>query len=102
LAESATDKYRKALESAEGIKAAAVKELIEEIDGKITELNSFGFAYRLAKGAKTAPKRRAASSKEKYCSICNLTGHDARNHRNQEPKKKFSNKELDERGLPHA
>jgi hypothetical protein len=103
VAESAVDKYRKALESAEAIRQSAVDELKKVITGMIGDLNEFGFSYKLSAGGSSTPsRRRTPSTKEKHCAICNLAGHDKRNHRNQQPLKKFTVKELDERDLPHA
>ena len=101
MAQSAAEQYRKALEAAEAIKQNAVDELKTAITKQIDELNGFGFAYRLTEGGK-ATRKRAPSDKVKHCEICNLDGHDARNHRNQDPKKKFTQKELSEKGLPNA
>ena len=102
VAESAAEKYRKALENAEGIKQSAVNELTLDINAKIDELNSFGFEYFLSQSGSKPTRKRAVSTKEKLCPICNIAGHDKRNHRNQDPLKKFTVKELDEKGLPHA
>jgi len=102
LADSAADRYRKAIEHAEGIKQAAVDELKKNINAQIAELNTFGFDFRLTQTGTTRPRKRAASNKEKFCKICNLSGHDARNHRNQDPQKKFTKAELEQRGLPTA
>lgn len=103
MADSAVDKYKKALEAAEAIKQSAVDELKKNIQAQIDSLNEFGFSFKLTEGGSSAPTRkRAPSTKEKHCPICNIAGHDKRNHRNQDPVKKFTVKELDERGLPHA
>jgi len=103
VADSAVEKYKKALEAAEGIKQSAVDELKKTIQASIDSLNEFGFSFRLSEGgSQSATKKRAPSTKEKMCPICNITGHDKRNHRNQDPQKKFTIKELDERSLPHA
>jgi hypothetical protein len=103
VAESAVDKYKKALEAAQAIKNFAVEELKKEITSKIAELNAFGFSFKLTEGGSSVPgRKRAPSTKEKHCPVCNIAGHDKRNHRNQDPLKRFTVKELDERGLPHA
>ena len=102
MAQSAAEQYRKALESAESIKQAAVDELKKQINGQIEELNSFGFDYRLSRSAGATRGPRAPSTKEKFCKICNIAGHDSRNHRNQEPQKKFTRSELEQRGLTTA
>ena len=103
VADSAVDKYKKALEAAEGIKQSAVDELKKTIQASVDSLNEFGFNYKLVEGnSGSTTKKRAPSTKEKFCEICKIKFHDARNHRNQEPKKKFTAKELEERGLPNG
>jgi hypothetical protein len=105
LAQTAADQYRKALDQAEGIKQAAVEELKKAISEKLAELNSFGFDFRLSRAAGASAangRKRGPSTKQKFCRICNLAGHDARNHRNQDPQKKFTKAEMEQRGLPAA
>jgi hypothetical protein len=101
MAESAVDRYKKALEQAEAIRMSAVDEMKKEITARIEDLNAFGFHFRLAEGNSSIShsKKRAASVKPKHCGICNMAGHDKRNHRNQVPIKKFSITDLKERGL---
>jgi hypothetical protein len=97
--ENVVEKYKKALEAAEAIKAKAVEDLMAEINAKIEELNSFGYGYRLVEGDGQKKAKKPVSSAPKHCTICDVDGHDARSHRNQDPKKKFTQKELQERGL---
>ncbi|MCC7500097.1 MAG: hypothetical protein IT160_21125 [Bryobacterales bacterium] len=97
--ETAADKYRKAIEAAEAIRVKAVEELVAEINGRIEELNSFGCNYRLTDSAPKRRGRRSVSAPAKYCPVCKIEGHDARSHRNQNPKKPFTKAELQERGL---
>lgn len=109
-AQTAVEQYLRAIEAAETIRKAAVSELKTIINERIGELNAFGFTYKLTNQAQPASEkvarkpypRRKVSRKAKHCEICNITGHDLRNHRNQEPKKKFSPKELAAKGLPTA
>lgn len=101
MAANALDQYRKAMEHAEGIRQAAVEELRAAINTQITELNSFGFDFRLTRGAGNHTTRtRTPTTRPKHCEICNIAGHDKRNHRNQEPVKKFTRAELEAKGLP--
>lgn len=77
-------------------------------EAAVAELNELGFFFELVEGngspggSRNAPRKRAASTKEKSCDICKIAGHDARSHRNQDPKKKFTAKELEERGITAA
>jgi hypothetical protein len=84
----------------DGAKAEAMKKAEEAI----AELKELGFDYRLVHGAESSGggKKRASTQKpaaERHCDICDANGHDARAHRSQNPKKKFTAKELAEKGL---
>jgi hypothetical protein len=90
----------------EGAKNAALEKAKEAIE----ELNALGFRYRLAEGPALARVLRAKTEgetpnhkpKDADCPICNFRTkppHDRRSHRNQERKKPFTAKELEERGL---
>jgi CRISPR/Cas system-associated protein Cas10 (large subunit of type III CRISPR-Cas system) len=84
----------------EDAKASAMKKVQEGID----DLTAIGFMCKLVeiKDDEPAAKKRASTQKpaaERHCDICDIMGHDARAHRNQEPKKKFTQKELLEKGL---
>lgn len=54
-------------------------------------------------GYNGAPKKKTGSRNtdpsKRHCPLCDADGHDARAHRTQDPKKKFTQKELQERGL---
>jgi hypothetical protein len=90
----------------EGAKNSALEKANEAIE----ELNALGFHYRLAEGpalarvlrAKTEGETPNRKPKDADCPICNFRTnppHDRRSHRNQERKKPFTTKELEERGL---
>jgi hypothetical protein len=90
----------------ESAKSAALEKANEAIE----ELNALGFNYRLAEGpvlarvlrAKTEGETPNRKPKDADCPICNFRTnppHDRRSHRNQERKKPFTAKELEERGL---
>ena len=103
MAQSAAEQYRKALEQAEAIKQGAVEEMKKNIQTQIDELNGFGFSYRLGSGGSIVGNGRRHQvmrpMAERECTICGVSGHDARAHRGQETKKKFTQKELAEKGL---
>jgi hypothetical protein len=46
-----------------------------------------------------APRRTQKPAAERHCDIYDTMGHDARAHRNREPKKKFTQEDLGEKGL---
>jgi len=82
----------------------AKDEALKKAEAAIADLNSLGFAYRLVEGNEGPHGKKKATTQQKpaaerHCDICDINGHDARAHRNQEPKKKFTQKELAEKGL---
>ena len=80
----------------------AKTELLKKAEDAISELNQLGFNYRLTQGESGGTKKKTGASKpaaERHCDVCDMNGHDARAHRNQNPKKKFTAKELAEKGL---
>jgi hypothetical protein len=79
----------------------AKKEALERVHAAIKDLNELGFAYKLVSGdgAVSGKKKRNTDPTKRHCPICDMDGHDARAHRNQENKKKFTKAELEERGL---
>jgi hypothetical protein len=79
----------------EGAKNAALEKAKEAIE----ELNALGFRYRLAEGPALARVLRAKTESETPCNFRTKPPHDRRSHRNQERKKPFTAKELEERGL---
>lgn len=95
---SATERALKAKQEMDSLFQEAIDEQLAIIKDAENKLSELGYQQE----SKPATKKRAASTKEKNCEICGITGHDLRNHRNQETKKKFTVKELDERGLPHT
>jgi hypothetical protein len=109
VAESASERYKKALEAAEAIKSSAVEELKGQINSKIAELNVFGFDYSLMEAGRkpaTTKKTRTPSDKSTTpCPTCNFVTnppHDNRlkAHRDQgEHKKPLNEKQLTEAGL---
>lgn len=85
----------------------AKNEALQKANDAITVLNGLGFSYSLVEGD-AAPKRKAAGEKKprakKDCTICKFgtdPHHDGRHpaHRDQEPKKPFTEKQLKELGL---
>lgn len=109
MAESAADKYRKAIEAAEKIKKDAVDELIKEINLKIADLNGFGYEYSLTEELPAPVKAKKPTGtprqKSEMCKICQFSTtplHDGRYkaHREQgTTKKPFTDKELAAHGL---
>lgn len=94
--ETKADRYLRQIEQIETLRQQAVEELLEkrrEIDDQLGALG------HQPKTAGKPSRRRAASTKGKFCEICNIAGHDKRNHRNQDPVKKFTVEELSEKGL---
>jgi len=73
------------------------KELLEMRRAIDHQLRTLGHEPR--PGGKSS-RKRAPATKDKFCDICNLPGHDKRNHRNQEPQKKFTAEELAQKGFP--
>jgi DNA repair exonuclease SbcCD ATPase subunit len=97
---SSIDKALKAMEELEGLKQAAIDELLEQrkdIDSKLAKL---GYGE---------PKAKAPAAKKdqtKPCTICKfltVPPHDGRVHRSQgEHKKPFTDAELAQQGLKKA
>jgi hypothetical protein len=75
---------------------AKKEKLTEELRGTYDQLSRF-FGNESARGKKKTGASKPAA--ERHCDICDINGHDARAHRNQDPKKKFTAKELAEKGL---
>ncbi|SRR5579883_1557501 len=80
----------------ETLKKEAIDELLAERQKIDEQLAQLGY------NDGPPPKKKTGASKpagERHCDICDMNGHDARAHRNQDPKKKFTAKELAEKGL---
>lgn len=81
------------------------KEALARATAAIDELNSLGFAYRLAEGtaSKMASRKGTRTISAKPCPICEFETtppHDARKHRAQgERKRAFTTRQLEELGL---
>jgi hypothetical protein len=83
----------------------AKTEALKKAEDAISELKALGFSYSLAEGD-SKPKGKTKSTRQrdpnKPCSVCGYVTdppHDGRLHRNQDPKKPFTAKELGELGL---
>lgn len=96
------------------IMAEAKGEAMERVNSAIQDLNSLGFSYQLTEGT---PRRRATDQPEsgrkgtrqvnpdRPCPICGfktIPPHDARAHRSQEPKARFTAEELSTKGYAKA
>jgi hypothetical protein len=90
----------------------AKMEALEAAHKAIADLNELGFDYRLVEGSARsttrrprersggdAPKRRARDLPCPICEYKTEPHHDGRKHRSQQPKRPFTEEELDERGL---
>jgi hypothetical protein len=98
---SATEKALKAKEEMESLFQAAINEQLGIIKDAEKRLAELGYDAKLK--VKTGPSgtgtRRSRLAK-KYCSVCDVNGHDGRAHRGQgKTKKKFTNAELKEKGI---
>ncbi|SRR5258708_4312787 len=81
----------------------AKKEAMLKVEAGVAELDQLGFSYHLVEGG-SSPKKSSGSRNtdpsKKYCSYCEISGHDGRAHRSQgDRKKKFTASELKEMGL---
>ena len=100
------------LEKVQNLKQPAIDKLLAERAEIDRKLSLLGYNAPVApKTASRGPGRPKADTKagpgpsanydeEKTCSVCGgAKGHDGRAHRSQEPKKKFTDTELADRGL---
>lgn len=80
------------LDKLEELKQKAINELLEQRRGIDEKLSKLGYQEQ------PATKKRAASTKdasERFCNICQVSGHDARAHRSQgDNKRPFTAEEL--------
>lgn len=110
-------KAKKLMEEAQGLFEEAKNEQLDIINAAIAELKDLGYSYSLTEAhqtpksapkqpkaakatAKAAPGPSANYDESKTCQYCNgMKSHDGRAHRNQDPKKAFTQQELSDRGL---
>lgn len=93
------EQIKKLDEQRASLLANAKKEALDKAQAAIAELNSLGFSYTLQESVKGKKATRNTDPAKKHCPICDMDGHDGRVHRSQDPKKKFTAKELQEKGL---
>jgi hypothetical protein len=90
----------------EAKRGQAIKQLLQEIDERRAQLRILGFeeegavatrparAPRKQSAPSQAPEGGSSSGKAPYCKYCDATGHDARAHRGQAVKRRFTPAEL--------
>lgn len=97
------DEVLKKQQELESLKAEAIKELeqvIADAQAKLEQLTGIG-----SRPTKKATAQKRAIDPKKPCDICGfatIPNHDARSHRNQDPKKAFTKTELEAKGLVKA
>ena len=84
-------------------KEAAIQEILAQRQKLDTLLEKLGYETQVVPFG-GSPKRRsrqvtAKSDEQKYCKICEVSGHDARKHKGQTVKKKFTQEEIAKLGL---
>jgi len=92
------EQIKKLQEQQATLMETAKKELLEKINGGITELNALGFAYVLTEDGK---KKKVKTADFKECDLCpfsTVPPHSRRHHKTQKDKKAFTAKELEEKG----
>jgi len=88
----------------------AKTEAMEKAQAAVAELNELGFNYQLVERGQRRPgsvesRKGTRTLKDAPCPICGFKTtppHDRRAHRTQEPKRSFTNNELQSRGYRKA
>src|ERR1035438_964861 len=103
---TALERLKKLDEERAALMEQATKEAKDRAEAAISDLNALGYNFHLAEGESTGKPAKKRQQRQKDpntpCSLCKYVTeppHDARAHRSQEPKKPFTNKELEERGF---
>ena len=99
---SILDQLKKLDEQRNALLSGAKDEYLKQANDAIAGLNELGFSYRLVEGNAPATKKagtKRTADPNRPCTICKFVTdppHDGRQHRNQDPKKPFTAKELGE------
>jgi DNA repair exonuclease SbcCD ATPase subunit len=102
---SIMEQIRQLEEQKQTLLEGAKNEALQTAQEAIEELRELGFTYRLVEEGRSAPAENTGTRKgtrqvssDRPCPICNFRTeppHDARRHRGQNPKKPFSDDELE-------
>lgn len=106
--QSAIDRLKELDEERSTLLESAKSEALDRANEAVTALNALGFSYRLTEG-ETGGRRQSRSDEggrkgtrqvnaERPCPICGFRTeppHDARKHRSQDPKRPFTQEELE-------
>jgi len=92
------------------LKGKAKSAALEKAQAAVDELNQLGFSYRLVEGGAAATKQASGRQgtrkvQDRECPICQFKTeplHDKRAHRNQNPKRPFTDEELQARNMRKA
>lgn len=95
------EKLRKLDEERGKLLEEATATALANTNKALDELNGLGYDYRLVRGNLLGGgKKKQQDAASRHCEICDMQGHDKRNHRSQgDKKRKFTPAELQKLGL---